>query len=242
VCDALPCLADLETKKHEFMWGVATAAYQIEGATGTDTGTGTGTAAGGRGASIWDEFVKLPHRVAHGDTADVADLSYYKYEEDIALMKSLGVKVSLTSVNYCNMSVNYQIFELANTVIFLISYYVCYSDGCDGWQHYRFSISWSRIFPKGKGEINPEGVLHYNDLINSLVANGINPVVTLYHWDLPQSLEEEYKGWLDSRIVNDFVAYAETCFALYGDRVKMWITLNEVNRITLNVPCTCKNF
>ena len=119
---------------------------------------------------------------------------------------------------------------------------MCYSDGCDGWQHYRFSISWSRIFPKGKGEINPEGVLHYNDLINSLVANGINPVVTLYHWDLPQSLEEEYKGWLDSRIVNDFVAYAEACFALYGDRVKMWITLNEVNRITLNVSCTCKNF
>ena len=101
------------------MWGVATAAYQIEGATGT-----TGTAAGGRGASIWDEFVKLPHRVAHGDTADVADLSYYKYEEDIALMKSLGVKVSLTSVNYCNMSVNYQIFELANTVIFLISCFI----------------------------------------------------------------------------------------------------------------------
>ena len=96
-------------------------------------------------------------------------------------------------------------------------------------QYYRFSISWSRIFPTGKGKVNPAGVLHYNSLIDSLVAAGIEPCVTLYHWDLPQGLEDEYEGWLGDQVVEDFVAYADTCFALFGDRVHMWITLNEVS-------------
>jgi beta-glucosidase/6-phospho-beta-glucosidase/beta-galactosidase len=95
-------------------------------------------------------------------------------------------------------------------------------------QYYRFSISWSRIFPQGKGEVNSAGILHYNSFIDSLLASGIQPVVTLYHWDLPQSLEDEYDGWLSDQVVDDFVAYADTCFALFGDRVNVWITLNEV--------------
>jgi beta-glucosidase len=98
-------------------------------------------------------------------------------------------------------------------------------------QYYRFSISWSRIFPRGKGAVNPAGVLHYNSLLDSLVAHDIEPVVTLYHWDLPQGLEDEYEGWLGSQVVDDFKAYADTCFALFGDRVKIWITLNEVRSI-----------
>jgi beta-glucosidase len=99
---------------------------------------------------------------------------------------------------------------------------------------YRFSISWSRIFPTGKGEVNPLGAQHYDKLINSLLEAGITPVVTLYHWDLPQALHEEYSGWLDPRIQIDFLNYAKTCFSLYGDRVQWWITINEPWTFTVN--------
>ncbi|CAN1263535.1 Beta-glucosidase 24 [Linum perenne] len=94
---------------------------------------------------------------------------------------------------------------------------------------FRFSISWSRILPNGKvsGGVNKVGVTYYNNLINELLANGIKPFVTLFHWDLPQALEDEYEGFLSSKIVNDFSAYADVCFKLFGDRVKNWITLNE---------------
>ncbi|KAJ1424425.1 Glycosyl hydrolases family 1, N-terminal conserved site, partial [Sesbania bispinosa] len=94
---------------------------------------------------------------------------------------------------------------------------------------YRFSISWSRVLPKGKlnGGINQEGVKYYNNLINELLANGIKPFVTLFHWDLPQALEDEYGGFLSPHIINDFQDYAELCFKEFGDRVKYWITLNE---------------
>ncbi|CAJ1933301.1 unnamed protein product [Sphenostylis stenocarpa] len=94
---------------------------------------------------------------------------------------------------------------------------------------YRFSISWSRLLPNGRlsGGINQEGIDYYNNLINELVANGLQPFVTLFHWDLPQSLEDEYGGFLSPRIVKDFQDYAELCFKEYGDRVKNWITLNE---------------
>eukprot|EP01018_Ginkgo_biloba_P033145 Gb_41722 [translate_table: standard] len=94
---------------------------------------------------------------------------------------------------------------------------------------YRFSISWSRILPKGslKGGINKEGVAYYNRLINQLLKNGIKPFITLFHWDLPQALEDEYGGILSSNIVKDYAAFAEVCFREYGDRVKHWITLNE---------------
>uniref|UniRef100_A0A1D1XFJ6 Beta-glucosidase 6 n=1 Tax=Anthurium amnicola TaxID=1678845 RepID=A0A1D1XFJ6_9ARAE len=96
-----------------------------------------------------------------------------------------------------------------------------------GMDAYRFSISWSRIYPNGTGVVNRAGVDHYNNLINALLEKGIQPYVTLYHWDLPQALEDKYKGWLDRQIINDFANYAETCFKEFGDRVQHWITFNE---------------
>ncbi|KAF8378817.1 hypothetical protein HHK36_030166 [Tetracentron sinense] len=96
-----------------------------------------------------------------------------------------------------------------------------------GMDAYRFSIAWSRIFPNGSGEINQAGIDHYNRLINALIAKGIEPYVTIYHWDLPQALEDKYTGWLSPNIIKDFATYAETCFQKFGDRVKHWITFNE---------------
>ncbi|KAL5731048.1 beta-glucosidase [Ranunculus cassubicifolius] len=92
---------------------------------------------------------------------------------------------------------------------------------------YRFSISWSRIFPNGTGEVNPEGINYYNNLIDSLLERGIKPYATLYHWDLPQALEDRYNGWLSKQSIEDFEWYAYTCFRAFGDRVKYWITFNE---------------
>ncbi|XP_038986809.1 furostanol glycoside 26-O-beta-glucosidase-like [Phoenix dactylifera] len=98
-----------------------------------------------------------------------------------------------------------------------------------GMDSYRFSISWSRILPKGKLKdgVNPEGIKYYNDLINELIKNGIKPFVTLFHWDVPQALEDAYQGFLSIEIVNDFKDFANICFEKFGDRVKYWITLNE---------------
>ena len=96
-----------------------------------------------------------------------------------------------------------------------------------GVKAYRFSIAWPRIFPDGTGEVNMDGVKFYNNLIDTLIEHDIEVWVTLYHWDLPQSLEDRYRGWLGSEIVDDFGEYARTCFELFGDRVKRWITLNE---------------
>eukprot|EP01018_Ginkgo_biloba_P013679 Gb_30772 [translate_table: standard] len=96
-----------------------------------------------------------------------------------------------------------------------------------GMDAYRFSISWSRIFPNGSGSINQAGVDHYNKLIDALLEKGIAPYVTLYHWDLPQALADAYNGWLSSKIISDYVNFAETCFAKFGDRVKNWMTFNE---------------
>ncbi|PWA58667.1 beta glucosidase 41 [Artemisia annua] len=96
-----------------------------------------------------------------------------------------------------------------------------------GMDAYRFSISWSRIFPNGTGKPNPKGIEYYNNLIDSLLEKGIQPYATLYHWDLPQMLEDKYDGWLDTQIIEDFKHYAFTCFEAFGDRVKHWITFNE---------------
>ncbi|XP_057458048.1 beta-glucosidase 11-like [Lotus japonicus] len=98
-----------------------------------------------------------------------------------------------------------------------------------GLEAYRFSISWSRLIPDGKGPINPKGLQYYNNLINELTRNGIQPHVTLQHWDLPQALEDEYGGWVSRRVVKDFTAYADVCFREFGDRVKYWTPVNEAN-------------
>lgn len=115
---------------------------------------------------------------------------------------------------------------------------------------YRFSIAWSRIMKLGGPNpvVNQEGVAYYNNLINGLLKKGIQPYVTLYHWDLPQSLYDSYRGWIDRRVVNDFALYAETCFAAFGDRVKHWMTFNEPQQfsnlgygIGLHAPGRCSD-
>jgi beta-glucosidase len=159
----------------EFVWGAATASYQIEGAVRT----------GGRGDSIWDAFCRVPGNVENGDSGEIACDHYHRMEEDVALMKELGL------------------------------------------QAYRFSIAWPRIQPTGQGDPNPEGIAFYNRLIDCLLENDIEPWVTLYHWDLPQTLQDEFGGWLSPDISPLFGDYARICFEQFGDRIKHWITLNE---------------
>ncbi|KAH8919297.1 glycoside hydrolase family 1 protein [Atractiella rhizophila] len=173
----------------DFIWGFATAAYQVEGKTGVYEETELG---GGRGASIWDDFAHTPGKTANGASGARATESYDRYEEDVALLKSYGVRA------------------------------------------YRFSISWSRLIPLGGKEdpINEEGIKYYNRLIDALISKGITPFVTLHHWDLPSELHKRYLGWLDRRVVDDYVRYATLCFERFGDRVKNWITFNEPVVIT----------
>ncbi|GLB39494.1 putative glycosyl hydrolase 1 family protein [Lyophyllum shimeji] len=173
-------MAAPETRKlpADFLWGFATASFQIEGSTGV----------GGRGKSIWDDFAKLPGKTLDGKDGDVATDSYRLWKEDLELLASYGIK------------------------------------------SYRFSISWSRIIPLGGRDdpINPEGVKFYSDFIDGLLAHGIIPFVTLYHWDLPQALHDRYGGWLNKdEIVKDYTHYAKVCFEAFGDRVKYWLTINE---------------
>lgn len=158
----------------DFKWGTATAAYQIEGAFDED----------GRQASIWDTFAKTPGKVLNGDTGDVACDSYHRIDEDVKLLKELGISV------------------------------------------YRFSIAWPRIIPQGRGEINAQGLAYYEELIDKLIANDIEPFVTLYHWDLPQTLQDE-GGWENRATIDAFVQYAEAVFHKFNGKVKRWITLNE---------------
>jgi len=165
---------------NDFLWGAASAAYQVEGAWNED----------GKGLSIWDKFVRIPGKTFKGTNGDVAVDHYHRYKEDIALMAEMGLKA------------------------------------------YRFSVSWPRIFPKGKGEINRKGLEFYNNVINELKKNNIEPILTIYHWDLPQALQDEYGGWESREIVEDFRNYCVTLFKEFGDRVKYWVTLNEQNIFT----------
>jgi beta-glucosidase len=158
----------------DFLWGTATAAYQIEGAVDDD----------GRGASIWDTFAHTPHKIKDDVTGDVACDHYRRWRDDIALMKALNMRA------------------------------------------YRLSIAWSRIFPEGRGQINQRGIDFYSQLIDGLLAAGITPFVTLYHWDLPQLLQDK-GGWLRRSISDDFAIYTDAVARALGDRVKHWITLNE---------------
>lgn len=157
-----------------FLWGTASSSYQIEGAFDVD----------GRGASIWDTFSKTPGKVVNGDTGDNACDHYHRFDEDIAIMKDLGVKA------------------------------------------YRFSIAWPRLFPQGDNVREERGFAFYNRLINALIAARIEPMITLYHWDLPQTLEDK-GGWANRDVVEAFAHYAGACAAAFGDRVNSWITLNE---------------
>ena len=158
----------------DFVWGAATAAYQIEGAWAED----------GKGENIWDRFSHTPGKVENGDTGDVACDHYHRWKDDIGLMKKIGI------------------------------------------QAYRFSISWGRILPEGRGEVNPSGIDFYSRLVDGLLENQIEPFITLYHWDLPQVLQDR-GGWPARSTAEAFVEYADLVSRNLGDRVKNWTTFNE---------------
>ncbi|XP_018573208.1 myrosinase 1-like isoform X3 [Anoplophora glabripennis] len=160
----------------DFLFGAATASYQVEGAWDED----------GKGENIWDRFThSYPELIANNDTGDVACDSYHKYKEDVAMLKELGV------------------------------------------DFYRFSLSWSRILPTGfVNKINLPGVTYYKNLIKELKDNGIEPLITIYHWDLPQPLQD-LGGWTSEVMVEAFAEYARLNFELFGDNVKYWLTFNE---------------
>jgi len=157
-----------------FIWGAATASYQIEGAYNED----------GRGESVWDRFSHTSGAVLNGDTGDVACDHYHLWRDDIKLMKDLGLKA------------------------------------------YRLSIAWPRILPDGRGQVNQAGLDFYNRLVDGLLEAEIIPFITLFHWDLPQALQE-IGGWANREVVDDFVAYTDIVTKSLGDRVKHWITHNE---------------
>lgn len=160
--------------KKDFVWGAATASYQIEGAWNED----------GKGLSIWDVFSHEPNKICEGHTGDVACDHYHRYKQDVKLMKQLGIKA------------------------------------------YRFSISWPRLIPNGVGKLNPKGVEFYSNLIDELLENGIEPYITLFHWDYPYELYKK-GGWLNDDSVNWFADYAARVAELFSDRVKNFITFNE---------------
>jgi beta-glucosidase len=162
-----------------FLWGSATASYQVEGAVHED----------GRGVSIWDTFSHTPGKTHDGDTGDVADDYYHRYKEDISLMRDLGLKTC------------------------------------------RFSIAWSRIFPNGTGAPNPKGVDFYDRMVDELLAQGIQPYCTLYHWDLPQALEDK-GGWQNRDTAVAFADYAGYTAGHLSDRVKHFMTMNEIRTFT----------
>ncbi|HLO80280.1 MAG TPA: family 1 glycosylhydrolase, partial [Chitinophagaceae bacterium] len=160
----------------DFLWGTATAAYQVEGAVHED----------GRGVSIWDRFAHTPGKIKNNDNADIAVDMYHRYKEDVKLMKDLGTNA------------------------------------------YRFSISWPRIFPNGAGKPNPKGLDFYSKLVDELLANGIKPFATLYHWDLPQQLQDSYGGWQSQETAKMFADYAGYVASKLSDRVNHFFTLNEM--------------
>lgn len=158
----------------DFVWGVATSAYQIEGA----------ASEGGKGQHIWDAFSSVPGNIYENQTGLVACDHYHRYREDVALMKELGVR------------------------------------------GYRFSVDWSRVLPEGKGTVNEEGIAFYNRLIDSLLEAGIEPYITLFHWELPLALYHK-GGWMNPEIVEWFGEYAALVAERFSDRVHHFFTMNE---------------
>jgi beta-glucosidase len=167
-------MAEPVTFPSDFLWGAATAAYQIEGAWNED----------GKGESIWDRFCHTPGKIRAGDTGDVACDHYHRYRGDVALMRQLGLKA------------------------------------------YRFSIAWPRVIPGGMGAVNPAGLDFYHRLVDELLAANIQPFATLYHWDLPQALQDR-GGWGNRDVCGYFADYAALMVRRLGDRVKHWATFNE---------------
>jgi beta-glucosidase len=163
-----------------FRFGASTAAYQIEGAAFED----------GRGPSIWDTFCAEPGRVADDSSGEVACDHYHRYEEDVELMRTLGI---------------------------------------DG---YRLSISWPRVQPEGRGRANPAGLAFYDRLVDALLEAGVRPMVTLFHWDLPQALEDG-GGWLNRETTDRFAEYATLVGMRLADRVEHWAPVNEPNVVTI---------
>jgi beta-glucosidase len=157
-----------------FLWGAATAAYQVEGAVQED----------GRGESIWDRFCATPGAVRGGDTGAVACDHYYRWKDDVENMRDLGLGA------------------------------------------YRFSVSWPRLFPRGHGRLNRRGLDFYETLVDALLSARVRPVLTLYHWDLPQALQDA-GGWTNRDTASWFADYAECLYTHLGDRVKTWVTINE---------------
>ncbi|MFJ6080923.1 GH1 family beta-glucosidase [Streptomyces sp. NPDC092369] len=165
---------DFAALPHDFLWGTATAAYQIEGAVAED----------GRAPSIWDTFSHTPGKIANNDNGDVACDHYHRWREDIGLMRQLGTNA------------------------------------------YRLSIAWPRVVPGGDGPVNAKGLAFYDELVDALLEAGIAPSVTLYHWDLPQALQDR-GGWPERATAEHFASYASVVAERLGDRVSHWATLNE---------------
>ncbi|EMY35317.1 beta-galactosidase [Arthrobacter crystallopoietes BAB-32] len=165
----------------DFTLGVATAAFQIEGAVAED----------GRGPSGWDAFAAQPARIVNGDNADVACDHYHRMADDVQLIHALGV------------------------------------------DSYRFSLSWPRIQPDGRGGTNPAGIAFYDRLLDELLSRGISPMCTLYHWDTPLPLEQA-GGWLNRETAYRLADFAAIAAELFGDRVQRWVTINEPTTVTLN--------
>ncbi|MBC7879093.1 MAG: beta-glucosidase [Anaerolineales bacterium] len=160
----------------DFLWGAATASYQIEGAWDKH----------GKGESTWDRFTHTPGKIKNNDNGDVANDHYRLWKKDIGLMKKLGLKA------------------------------------------YRFSIAWPRILPTGSGKVNQKGIDFYSRLVDGLLDANITPFATLFHWDLPQTLEDE-GGWAVRSTTDAFVEYTDAITRALGDRVKHWATLNELS-------------
>jgi len=163
-----------------FVWGCATASYQVEGAVHED----------GRKPSVWDTFTHQPGHIAQGHTGDVAADQYHRYAQDIQLMKGLGVKA------------------------------------------YRFSIAWPRVFPDGDGQPNEKGMAYYERLVDALLGAGIQPYVTLFHWDLPQALQDRIGGWQSRDTARYFAGYAGFVSRRLSDRVSHFFTINEFSCFT----------
>lgn len=175
---AIPWLSEDELRRADFgpdfQWGVATAAYQIEGACNEDD----------KGPSVWDTFTHRKGKIKTGENGDIACDFYHRYPQDLALMRQMGIP------------------------------------------NYRCSVAWSRVLPEGKGKVNEKGLDFYDKMIDKSLELGVKPWLTLYHWDLPQALEDE-GGWVNRDIIGHFSEYSNLITRRLGDRVKDWMVLNE---------------